>query len=218
MGAHTITASVTDSGGRPGSASRTLTVTSITPTTVTFNSVASQDGRIWESGENTSVGGGGNSTDNTTTALRVGDTDVDEQYKNIVSFDTSSHPGRRHDPVGDPAPGARHPLGHQPLHHPRPLRRRHRRPAASAAPRPSPSPTGRRRPPPPAWSPCRARPANGSASTGSLSAAGLAAISKTGTTQLRVYCTLGDNDDLGFDYIGFYPGETPPWRTVRSSP
>ena len=60
--------------------------------TVTFNSVASQDGRIWESGENGNVGGGGNATDNTTAAIRIGDTDVDEQYKSIVSFDTSSIP------------------------------------------------------------------------------------------------------------------------------
>ena len=50
--------------------------------------------------------------------------------------------------------------------------------------------------------------ANGSPSSGTLSAAGRSAINKTGTTQLRPYCTLGDNDDLGFDYIGFYPGET----------
>jgi hypothetical protein len=48
---------------------------------------------------------------------------------------------------------------------------------------------------------------NGSASSGTLSAAGRAAVNKTGRTQARVYCTLGDNDDLGYDYIGFYPGE-----------
>ena len=57
--------------------------------------------------------------------------------------------------------------------------------------------------------------ANGSASTGTLSAAGLAGVNKTGRTQLRIYCTLGDNDDLGFDYIGFYPGET---ATVANRP
>jgi hypothetical protein len=60
--------------------------------TVTFNSVAAQDGRLWENGETTNVGGGGNSTDNTTASLRVGDTNVDEQYKTLVSFDTSSIP------------------------------------------------------------------------------------------------------------------------------
>jgi len=49
--------------------------------------------------------------------------------------------------------------------------------------------------------------ANGDWSEGSLSAAGLAAISKTGTTQLRVYFNLDDNDDTGNDYIGWYSGD-----------
>jgi cell division protein FtsI/penicillin-binding protein 2 len=40
-----------------------------------------------------------------------------------------------------------------------------------------------------------------------LSSAGLAAISKTGTTQVRVYFNLDDNDDGGNDYIGYYSGE-----------
>ncbi len=48
---------------------------------------------------------------------------------------------------------------------------------------------------------------NGTASTGNLNAAGLAAINKTGTTQLRINFTLDDNDDNGYDYIGFYAGE-----------
>ncbi|MFY9825269.1 MAG: hypothetical protein WAM82_28075 [Thermoanaerobaculia bacterium] len=44
-------------------------------------------------------------------------------------------------------------------------------------------------------------------STDSLNAAGLAAINKTGTTQLRVYFNLDDNNDSGNDYIGYYSGE-----------
>src|SRR5262245_7801695 len=49
--------------------------------------------------------------------------------------------------------------------------------------------------------------ANGDWSEGSLNASGLAAISKTGTTQLRVYFNLDDNDDTGNDYIGWYSGD-----------
>jgi hypothetical protein len=49
--------------------------------------------------------------------------------------------------------------------------------------------------------------ANGDWSTGSLSSAGLAALNKTGTTQLRVYFNLDDNDDTGNDYIGYYSGD-----------
>ncbi|HZM28690.1 MAG TPA: hypothetical protein VFB89_15180, partial [Gemmatimonadales bacterium] len=49
--------------------------------------------------------------------------------------------------------------------------------------------------------------ANGTWSEGILNAAGLAAISKTGTTQLRVYFNLDDNDDTGNDFIGYYSGD-----------
>ena len=48
---------------------------------------------------------------------------------------------------------------------------------------------------------------NGAWSEGSLNAAGLAAINKTGTTQLRVYFTLDDNDDGKNDFIGYYSGD-----------
>ena len=205
-GNHTITASVTDSGGLPGSAQITLTVTSGS-TTLTFDSVASQDGRIWESGENGNVGGGGNATENSTIALRVGDTNADEQYKNVVSFNTASipdgatilsaslrlvrgaisgtNPYTTHGPcVADIVTGG---FGGSTA-----FAFSDWQAAATAnAVVTLSNPT-----------------VNGAASTGSLNAAGLSAINKTGTTQLRPYCTLGDNDDLAFDYIGFYPGET----------
>lgn len=208
VGTHTITASVTDSGGSPGSAFRTLNVTGgSTPVTVTFYSVASQDGRIWESGENTNVGGGGVSSENLTSSLRVGDTNVDEQYKNIVSFNTSSipdgatitaatlrlvrgtisgtNPFSTHGPcVADISNGG---FGGSTV-----FAFGDWQAAATATNVVTLSSPG----------------SNGSASSGTLSAAGRSAISKTATTQLRVYCTLGDNDDFGFDYIGFYPGET----------
>ncbi len=207
-GTHTITASVTDSAGAPGSAAITLTVTGgPIPVTVTFYSVSAQDGRIWESGENTNVGGGGNSTDNLTTAIRVGDTDVDEQYKNIVSFNTSSIPDgatitaatlrlvrgtisgstpfTSHGPcVADISNGG---FGGS---------------TAFAFSDWEAAATAN------SVVTLSAPASNGSASQGTLSAAGLGAVSKTATTQLRVYCTIGDNDDNGYDYIGFYPGET----------
>jgi len=48
---------------------------------------------------------------------------------------------------------------------------------------------------------------NGTWSTATLNVAGLAAINKTGTTQLRVSFNLDDNDDTGNDYLGYYSGE-----------
>ncbi len=204
-GTHTITASVTDSGGAPGSAQITLNVTG-GPTTVTFFSVASQDGRIWESGENGNVGGGGNSTDNTTIALRVGDTDVDEQYKNIVSFNTASIPDGAtiqsatlrlvRGSISGTNPYTTHGPCVADIHSSgfggsTAFAFADWQAAATAnAVVTLSNPT-----------------VNGAVSSGNLNAAGLSAISKTGTTQLRPYCTLGDNDDNGFDYIGFFPGE-----------
>jgi subtilisin family serine protease len=186
-----------------------VTVTSVAappPVTVTLYSTAAEDGRIWENGETGNAGGGGNSTDNTTAALRVGDTNVDEQYKNIVSFDTSSipdtatitsatlrlvrgtisgtNPFTTHGScVADIVTGG---FGGSTAFAFADWQAAAT--ATSVATLSNPA-------------------ANGSASTGNLSAAGLAAINKTGTTQLRITFTLDDNDDLGYDYIGFYPGE-----------
>ncbi len=186
-----------------------VTVTAVappTPVTVTFNSVAAQDGRIWEVGETTNVGGGGNSTDNTTAALRVGDTNADEQYKALVSFDTSAIPDTAtitsatlrlvRGTSSGTSPFTTHGscladivtggFGGSTTF-------------AFADWQAAATATG--------VATMSNPTANGSASTGTLNAAGLAAINKTGSTQLRLTFTLDDNDDLGYDYIGFYAGE-----------
>jgi subtilisin family serine protease len=193
-----------------------VTVTAVggTPVTVTFNSVAAQDARIWESGENTNVGGGGNATDNTTASLRVGDTNANEQYKSVVSFDTSSipdtatitsatlrlvrgtssgtNPFTTHGScVADIVTGG---FGGSTA-----FANADWQAAATATNVATMSnPT-----------------ANGAASTGTLSAAGLAAINKTGTTQLRIGFTTDDNNNLAYDYIGFFSGEN---GTVANKP
>jgi hypothetical protein len=46
--------------------------------------------------------------------------------------------------------------------------------------------------------------ANGQVSAGNFGPTGLTAVNKVGTTQVRIYFTLGDNDDFGNDYVGFY--------------
>ena len=186
-----------------------VTVTSVpppNPVTVTFYSVAAQDGRLYEVGETTNVGGGGNSTDNTTSALRVGDTNADEQYKSLVSFDTSSIPDTAtitsatlrlvRGTISGTSPFTTHgsctvDISSTGFGGSTTFANSDWQAAATA------TNVGTLSTP----------ASNGSASTATLSAAGLAAISKTGTTQLRFTFTLDDNDDLGYDYIGFYAGE-----------
>jgi carboxypeptidase T len=173
---------------------------------VTFTSVATQDGWVLESTEASNAGGSIDATASTTSALRVGDATSDRQYKSVVSFDTSSIPDgatilsvtlrlRRGSLTGtspftthgtcwaDVQPGG--------LSGSTALQTGDFQAAATAVQAASLSNAA----------------SNGSWSEGILNAAGLAAISKTGTTQVRVWFNLDDNDDGGNDYIGYYSGE-----------
>jgi hypothetical protein len=49
--------------------------------------------------------------------------------------------------------------------------------------------------------------ADGDWSEATLDAAGLAALNKTGVTQLRVRFQIDDDDDAAADYLGYYSGE-----------
>jgi hypothetical protein len=191
-----------------GPASNEASATPVTPpTVVTFTSVASHDGYVLESSETSNAGGSINSTSSTSSALRVGDATSDRQYKSIVSFDTSSIPDgatlvsatlrlRRGtssgtNPFGthgtcwaDVATGG---FGGSTT-----LASGDFQAAATAVQAASLTNAA----------------SNGAWSEGSLNAAGLAAIDKTGTTQLRVYFNLDDNDDNGNDYLGYYSGNS----------
>jgi carboxypeptidase T len=204
-GTHTITAAVTDSGGLSGAAPISVTITSGGSVTVTFYSVAAQDGRLWETTESANTGGGGSSADNGTASLRVGDFSDDTQYRSIVSFNTSSLPDTatitaatlrlKRGTLSGTSPFTTHGTctvdmssafgGSTAL-----ANGDFEAAAAVAGVAAMSSPS-----------------ANGTFSTGSLNAAGRAAVNKTGTTQFRVLMTLDDNDDLGSDYVGFYAGE-----------
>jgi len=176
------------------------------PTVVTLTSVAAQDGWVLESGENTDAGGSIDATAATTSALRVGDNNQDRQYKTVVSFDTSSIPDGatilsatvrlRRGTVSGTSPFTTHgtcwaDVQTGSFSGSTTLQTGDFQAAATAVQAASLSNAA----------------SNGSWSEGSLSAAGLAAISKTGTTQLRVYFNLDDNDDTGNDYIGYYSGD-----------
>ena len=177
------------------------------PTVVTFTSVAAQDGWALESGETTNAGGSIDGSATTTSALRVGDDNQDKQYKSVVSFDTSAIPDGatilsvtlrlRRGTLSGTSPFTTHGtcwVDVQPgtgFSGSAALQAGDFQAAATAVQAASLGNAA----------------SNGSWSEGSLSSAGIAALNKTGTTQLRVYFNLDDNDDTGNDYIGYYSGD-----------
>jgi len=176
------------------------------PTEVTFTSVAGEDGWVLEANEKSDSGGSSDATSAAADALRVGDASRDRQYKSVVSFDTSSIPDgatvlsatlrlRRGTLVGtDPFTThgtCRVDVASGGFSGSTTLENGDFEAAATAVAAASLSQPA----------------ADGDWSEGSLDAAGLAAVSKTGTTQLRVYFTLDDDDDRDDDYVGFFAGD-----------
>jgi hypothetical protein len=176
------------------------------PTVVTLTSVAAQDGWVLESGETTNAGGSIDATATTTSALRVGDDNKDKQYKSVVSFDTSSIPDGatilsvtlrlRRGTLSGTSPFSTHGTCWADVQTggfsgSTTLQTGDFQAAATVVQATSLTNAA----------------SNGSWSEGNLNASGLAAIDKTGTTQLRVYFNLDDNDDTGNDYVGYYSGD-----------
>jgi len=178
----------------------------VPPTVVIFTSVAAQDGWVLESGETTNVGGSIDATAATTSALRVGDNNQDRQYKSVVSFDTSPIPDGatilsanlrlRRGTLSGTSPFTTHgtcwvDVQNGGFSGSTTLATADFQAAATAVQAASLSNAA----------------SNGSWSEGTLNASGLAAVTKTGTTQMRVYFNLDDNDDTGNDYLGYYSGD-----------
>jgi hypothetical protein len=175
------------------------------PTSTTFTSVAADDGYVLESGETTNVGGSSNSTSNTTSALRAGDAKQDKQYQSILSFDTAALPDgatiqtvtlrvRRGSLTGT-NPFTTHgsltaDIRTGGFNGNAALENADFQAAATAT----------------AVCTLSNPPANGDWSECTLNAAGLAAVNKTGKTQIRIRFPTDDNDDNGDDYIGYYSG------------
>ena len=186
-----------------------MTVTNVIPnsgtTTLTAVSVAAEDGWVLESAVGSGVGGSINATSGTTSALRIGDDSGKKQYRTVVSFDTASIPDgativsatlrlKRGTAVGTTTGfgtitadiqggsgfGGAAALATGDFQ------------AAAAA-------TGVATLPYPAT--------NGTWSDGTLNAAGLSAINKTGRTQVRVRFTLTTDNDSTADYVGFYSSD-----------
>jgi peptidase M28-like protein/Big-like domain-containing protein len=208
-GSHVVTAAFTGTNGWLNSSGDDSAAPQGvgSPTTVTFTSVASQDGYVLESSETSGLGGSGSSTSSTSSGLRVGDDASRRQYKTFVSFNTSSIPD------GATIVSAKLRLlrgtsagtnpfstfgtcwvdvqGGSGFSGSTTLQTGDFQASAAAVQAASMSNAA----------------SNGTWSEGDLNAAGLAAIDKTGTTQLRVYFNLDDDNDSTADYIGYYPGD-----------
>jgi Big-like domain-containing protein/peptidase M28-like protein len=205
VGADSFTFKVND--GRVYSSPATVSLTIQGVATVTFTSLAAQDGWVLESSETSNVGGSLDATATTTSALRVGDDSKNKQYEAVVSFDTSAIPDGatilsatlrlRRGTVSGTNPFTTHGTcwadvqGGSGFAGSTALQTGDFQAAATAVQVASLSNAA----------------ANGDWSEGSLNAAGLAAIDKAGTTQLRVYFALDDDNDRSADYIGYYSGE-----------
>jgi hypothetical protein len=181
--------------------SESLTVKISIPVTVSLTSIGADDGRIRESHKGSGVGGSVSSS-----VLYVGDDSKDQQYKSILSFDTSgispdavilsatlklkrrihsgTNPFTTHGPCHvDVAKGT---FGARTL-------QASDFQAFATASRVA----------------TLSNPAvDGAISIANLNASGLEALNKGGLTQMRIYFSMPYTDDNNSDYIGFYSGET----------
>ncbi|MFO1434005.1 MAG: DNRLRE domain-containing protein [Candidatus Competibacteraceae bacterium] len=212
VGIHTLQAQATDSGGFTGTT--TITVTVANPVTVTFTSIGTEDGWILESTADSNSGGSIKAGDTSNKGLLLGDSSKNQQYKSIVSFDTSSLPDNavvtgatlrlQRGTLSGTSPFATHGAlladimtgtfnGNAALET-----------ADFQAPD---GVTG--------VASLSNATANGTWSEGALDIQGLAALNRGGRTQFRLYFSLGDNSDAGADYLGYYAGE---YSTATSRP
>jgi hypothetical protein len=195
-GTYDLRAIAFDSHGTPArSAAKLITVTANPPTTVSLTSMHGFDGWVLESTATSSVGGSFAAG-----KIRVGDDGSNRQYVGILSFDTSSLPDSavitgatlqvKRDVVQGTDPFTTHGTcrvdvrtggfnGNTALE------------AADLQAAPTAANVATMSQP----------AANGSNSTGTLNAAGLGAINKTGVTQFRLAFTAGDDGDSSADYL-----------------
>ncbi len=174
-------------------------------TTTTFVSTAAEDGYVRESTETSNSGGSASATLTSTSAIRVGDDNRDRQYKGFVSFDTSAIPD------GATIQSVTLRLRRGTLSGTNPFTTHGSMTAdvSSAFGGSTSLATGDFQAAASATAVCSLSnaAANLDWSECTFNAAGLAAINKTGSTQVRVAFSLDDNDDRGNDYIGYYSGD-----------
>ncbi|MBX3038790.1 MAG: amidase domain-containing protein [Anaerolineales bacterium] len=199
--------SIIDSASQPLGGAGTgngnfLTGQSFTVTSLTLNSLASQDGHIVESTENSGVGGTANSTG---TSFVAGDATSDRQYVAFMHFDTSTLPDtvsissatvkvRQQGAVTGTNPFTTH--GNLLID----IQKPYFGTSASLVAADFQAVAGQS-----SVATFISTPIN-SWYSAFLNSAGTLQINLTGTTQLRIRFSLDDNDDNGADYIAFASG------------
>ena len=211
-GSHVVTAVFSGSAGWGNSTGTNTGAPQVvnpvaTTQTATFTSVAAQDGWVLESSEASNAGGSISPTSGNGTSLRVGDDNKNKQYKSILTFDISALPDNativsvavrlRRESVSGTNPFSTHgtcwvdvhagPFSGSAL-----LQTSDFQAAATVVQSATLSDAA----------------SNGLWSEGTLNAAGTSALSKTGTTQLRVLFAVDDNNNNRNDYVGYFAGES----------
>ena len=196
-----------NAGGYSDYSNESSATTPVPTTTVTFTSVAAQDGYVLESSETSNTGGSATSNSTATSGLRAGDDNKKRQLKAVVSFDTSSIPDGaiivsatlrlKRGTVSGTNPFQTHGTcfvdikSSSGFNNSTALTSEDFQATADAAQVASLSNAA----------------ANGQWSEGALNASGLLILNKTGTTQCRVYFATDDNNNGTSDYMGWYAGD-----------
>jgi hypothetical protein len=175
-----------------------------------FHSQDIYDGNILESGESSNVGGTVNSTAAT---FRVGDTKLDQQYRSLLSFDTSTLPDNAVITSVVLKIKRQGLVGTNPFTTHQGLKVDIRKPffgtTLALVAGDFQAAAGKQ-----AVGTFGSTPQAGWYSV-SLNSSAYAYVNKTGTTQFRLRFLLDDNDDMSNDFVMFYSGD---WSTVASCP